>query len=229
MFWSGIKKRLPAALLLFTFGCTCFGYGVVAAWFEVFPFGVIRDARTAAVALVEATRPIPYTGSQTHQDQVLAPIAKTLAPSAGTELILASGGAGFYSEYHEAGCDAWLMDRSGAIKHIWKHDPSLWKDLEHTTRVPGITGEPYPVGLHLYDDGGLLATYHAPNAFPFAIGLARFDVNSNLLWKKELHIHHWVTVAPDGKIYATALRVVDSPVPIANTEGSIKSSDGKSL
>lgn len=224
---AGIRNNAPKVLLLFSLCCICFAYGLVAGRYKVFPYRVIRDARTAFLALVEAGQPVENSGLASYRREVLVPTVTNHTPTVGREFVLVSGGAGCLEDYNQAGCLAWLMDRDGKIVHIWKFDPSLWKDLRRVSRVPGLSGEPYPVGMHLFDDGGLLVTYQAINAFPFAVGLARFDANSRLLWKKELLTHHWFSVAPDGRIFVPALRVAESPIPIAGTEASITSEDGK--
>jgi hypothetical protein len=227
MNWARIQRLLPQVLLLFSLACACFLYGLAAGRYKVFPYRILRDARTAFIALAGAREPADQLGLATYRRQVLAPTATQYAAEVGDEMFLVSGGAGYLQDHHPDGCLAWLIDRRGDIKHIWKHDPSVWKTLELVTRVPGLSGEAYPVGMHLFDDGGLLVTYHAANTFPFAVGLARFDVHSNLLWKKELFTHHWLTVTPDGRIFVPAVRIVDAPIPIGQTEACITSDGGK--
>lgn len=39
--------------------------------------------------------------------------------------------------------------------------------------------------------------------------------------------HHWLSVADDGRIFVPALRIVNSPIPIATTEANITSDGGK--
>ncbi len=222
------SKPLPLKLsLLFSLCCVVFAYGLAVGRYKVFPYQLLRDARTALVALAGTTQGSEIGGLESYKEQVLVPTARTYGPAAGKEMLLVSGGAGFLTDLCPAGCLAWLMDRDGKVKHYWKNDPSLWKGLERVAQVPLLSGDPYPVGMHLFDDGGLLVTYHASNTFPFAVGLARFDVNSNLLWKRELLTHHWFSVADDGRIFVPALRVVDSPIPIGTTEASITSEGGK--
>ncbi len=222
-----IRKHLPKLLVLFSLCCLSFTYGLVSGRYKVFPYRVIRDARTALLALVQAGQPVENSGLESYKHRVLVPTVTAHTSNIGEELVLVSGGAGYLRQYHPTGCLAWLMDRQGKVLHTWKHDPSIWNKLERVSRVPGVSGNAYPVGIHLFDDGGLLVTYQEVNAFPFAIGLARFDVDSRLLWKKELLTHHWFSVASDGRIFVPSMRVVDSPVPIAGTEASIVSDSGK--
>src|SRR5215472_9536244 len=83
--------------------------------------------------------------------------------------------------------------------------------------------------MHLYPDGGLLVSFQGAFTFPYAIGLARFDKDSRLLWKKELLNHHWFSVAEDGRIFALSMRPVETPRAVADTRYSIASPDGKVL
>jgi hypothetical protein len=225
-----LKRRLPKALMLFSLCCLCFAHGWLAAHFKVFPHGVIRDAETAYYALVEASQAAPLTPTaygNPDEAPIITPTARQHSSAAGDEFMLVSGGPGYLTDRHAAGCLAWLVDRQGTVQHFWKYDPSVWSDLKHVSRVPMVSGKPYPVGLHLFDDGSLLAVFQAQNTFPFAIGIARFDVDSNLLWKKEIFAHHWPCVAEDGRIFVPALRVVDSPVAIGRTREHIYSENGK--
>lgn len=225
--YAWIKRLLPKVLMLFSLGCACFAYGLLAARYNLFPYQVVRDAETAAIALAQVAQPVKNSPVDAYARHVLVPTATSYDPAAGQEPLLVTGGAGHLTDYCETGCLAWLMDRDGKILHTWKYDPTLWDDLQQVTRLPGVSSKPYPVGIHLFDDGGLLVTYQELNTFPYAIGLARFDVNSNVLWKKELLAHHWFSVASDGRIFVPGMRVVDSPIPIAGSKAKIDSSSGK--
>lgn len=129
--------------------------------------------------------------------------------------------------YDAVGCMAWVMDRDGNVVHAWKNHPGLWSDVRRVRRVPGISGDFGPASVHLCANGDLLATFHGFNTFPFAVGMARFDVNSNLLWKKEIFAHHSFCVADDGTIFVPSLDIVDAPVMIGNTDAKIVSESGK--
>ncbi len=107
------------------------------------------------------------------------------------------------------------MDRKGSVKHVWTFDPDLWADLERV-QAP-LLSTIYPVGLHLFENGDLLVSYQGENTFPYAIGMARFDKDSNLIWKKEGFYHHWFSVAVDGRIYSPSLSLEQSPWRIGTT------------
>lgn len=227
MIVTRIKQNWIGLLLVVSLCCVSFSYGVIVGWYKVFPFNTIRDAQTASLALLATRHPVDLVDVAVVKDQVLVPTARNHGGADGHELILVSGGQGYLSDHHEAGCLAWLIDRRGDVKHIWNYDSSVWDDRQKVTSIVGVSDPWYPVGLHLYDNGDLLVSYQGGTTFPFAVGIARFDKHSRLVWKKELLTHHWMTVAEDGRIFTPALRVVDSPLPIGDTAASINSDTGK--
>jgi hypothetical protein len=222
-----VSKPLFMASLCLAF----FGYGVGTVHFRVFPFTILQNAQRAWTALREVHGEDDNAQFGVKDPNGLsAPSVQRFSAAAGDELLLIAGGDTFVMEHDPARlCLAWIADRQGKTKHVWHFDPAIWDDLEQVAVPPGKTPKIYPFGLHLYPDGGLLVSFQGYNTFPFAIGLARFDRDSNLLWKRELLNHHWFSVAPDGRIYAPALRPVDSPVAIGDTRFSVSSPDGKVL
>jgi Arylsulfotransferase (ASST) len=206
-----------------------FAYGVATAYFHLFPFSVLHNAHEALLAIRRSDADDVFREPAELRD-VAAPTAHRLSPSCGEELILVSGGADYLKEQSSGhGCVAWIMDRQGRVKHVWQYDPGLWSQLDGIKVAPGRSPQVYPVGLHLYPDGGLLVSFQGWYTFPVGIGLARFDRDSNLIWKRELHTHHWFAVAADGRIYALKSRVVNSPRPIGDTRFSLSSGAEKIL
>ena len=121
---------------------------------------------------------------------------------------------------------AWIMDRSGTIHHSWEVDfGSLWADAPHA----GLKdhGKIAPSGLHLTETGDLLVSFQSDALFPYGIGMAKFDKDSNLIWKRPIYSHHKFMVAPDGLIYTPAHRMLDSPLPLGDTRLSIECERGR--
>jgi len=207
-----------------------FGYGAATVHCRIFPFPVLSNAGKAWRALLELVEQNEERKDDADARDVqglAGPIVRRHSEAAGHELILVAGGPGYLDDENPPeGCLAWIMDRQGVVKHLWCYDPRTWEKLEKCTAVPGTTPETYPVGLHLYEDGSLLASFQVRDAFPGAVGLARFDKDSKLLWKKELFNHHWFTVGPDGRIFALSVRIVDSPYTIGATRFALSSADG---
>ena len=207
-----------------------FGYGVGTVHYQVFPFDVLQDANRAWQALTMADRDKEQSDAE-YVDGLSQSTVRQYASSAGDEFILVTGGEDYLKEYSAGhGCLAWITDRSGNVRHVWQYDPGLFANLKEVATVPGTKPRVYPIGIHLYADGGLLVSFQAIPAFPYGIGLARFDRDSKLIWKKDEHYHHWFSVAADGCIYAlTMLVAVASPHSLGNTRYCISSDDGKIL
>lgn len=219
-------------LVLFVFSL-CLGsllYGVLAGDSGYFPHPQVREAKNAVDALVQIFRDdsdqVAISSAVSSQTE---PVVLNHAGIDDGALILVAGGRGFLESYNpDGGCIAWLMDRKGEIKHIWKYDPDLWADLEHVSTIPGVS-KFFPVGVHMLEDGGLLVSFQGRHTYPFAIGMVRLDRDSNIIWKKESFAHHWFTVTPDQKIITPALRIREVPLPIGLTPGRLWGKDGKIL
>ncbi|MGQ0635081.1 MAG: arylsulfotransferase family protein [Planctomycetaceae bacterium] len=205
-----------SAFSLFVFA---FLLGAFVVQEQIFPYNVLRDAQLAS----SAVRAVAQEDKQgpPYQQGVERPTVLRASLSDDEDLILVCGGAHYLQSYHPAGCVAWLMDRKGNVKHYWAYDPNIWAHLPNA-RMAWNAGA-YPVGAHLYPDGGLLVSFQALNFFPYGVGLARYDRQSKLLWHKVLHSHHWCHVAEDGRIFVPAHRIVRGTVPIGATAGRIES------
>lgn len=210
--------------------------GFYACHFRVFPFDLLRNAAVAGQSLVEAEVPTraELTADLTAFDNLEihwlreAPMNGDVRGKVlGDEAILFVAGSVHFPNLNPWGALATLIDRNGKVLHRWANDPQLWSDLKSVSKVPGISGPVSPVAVHLYPNGDLLATYHGNNTFPFAVGMAKFDKNSKLLWKSENLCHHNFSVSSDGTIFVPSLEVVDSPIQIGNTSSSIYSNSGK--
>lgn len=203
----------------------CLLLGMVVAYYQWFPYPVVRDGIKAAAALVEVAT--DDSDVATISDQYAEPTVINHTGADDGALILVSGGPDYLEQYNEdGGCLAWLMDRSGKIKHTWKWDPNLWSDAEKISIVPGKSFY-YVTGVHLLPDGDLLAVFQGKHTWPFSVGIVRFDKDSNVKWKKECYAHHWFTVTDDDKIIVPTLRLADSPMYIGDTDGRIKSDADK--
>lgn len=204
-----------------------FGYGIATAYFQVFPFTILQNARRAWSAVSEDAD-VDTDHDVDDVRGLTEPVARRLSNGAGDELILVAGGEGYLQEHSVEGhgCLAWIMDRQGRVMHVWEYDAQVWAHLEKAIVIPGQQHHASPIGMHLYPNGDLLVSYHA-KTFPYGLGLAKFNKDSKLLWKKESLNHHWFTVAPDGKIISPAFKVVDSPCRVGETRFSLSAPDGK--
>ncbi len=222
-----LKDWIMRGLWLFSLSTLMFLYGFIAGEFRIFPFHYLRQAQIASTAIAEVTQIPSVKIAEQFRVQVDKPTVRRHAPLSTSPYVLVSAGHAMRLPGVEQPVMAWIIDRAGNVVHSWRSHPDLWNDLEQVLRVPGISGPISPAGFHLYPDGGLLATYHGQNTFPFAVGLARFDRHSNLLWKKELLTHHFFTLDHRGHIFVPGLELVDSPISIGNTSAIITTAKGK--
>lgn len=200
-------------------------YGIASAQYNLFPNPQIQQATTAAADLLREAR---TEGASNVLASLTKPSPVVRNPSGKDDgaLILVSGGPGQLEEYNpDGGCVAWLMDRKGEIKHIWKYNPTLWADLERLRQANGAAIGPY--GLHLLEDGGLLVSFQDNRVWPYGLGIVRLDKDSNIIWRQACHAHHWFTVTPDQKIITPSSRVLETPQRIGDTRGRITGLGGR--
>lgn len=196
-------------------------YGVVAGSRQLFPYHQLRDAQAGLNWL--RTR-----GDSGSRSLVKKTTVRNHAQITDGALILVSGGRGFLKSEHPEGCLAWLMNRSGEIQHIWKWDPDLWSDLTKVDAAPWFSFT-QPIDIHLLEDGGLIATFHGVETWPYGVGIARFDKDSNVIWKQECLAHHWFEVTEDDRIIVPTMRVREGPLPVGSTLLQIAPDAGKVL
>lgn len=194
-------------LALFAFfvsglGLAFFG-GIAVDEFKLPPYELIRETKNGieALMLIEDRDEVPAFAFDA-PDRKPGTHVKTLSPKAGTEPLLVTGGFFQYmSKCPDFGCIAWISDREGNVLHKWEIDPAAITE--------GATGfdnglSPYDiraVGTRLVDDGGLLVTFHTRNSFPYVVGIAKLDADSNLVWKRLDGAHHWFDTDAAGNIY----------------------------
>lgn len=225
-----MKDSLPKILFIFAIAALVFGYGFVSGSMQIFPYNVIKEARIAFNALQGLTEEndTSLRNMAYWEDSATASaVYDEFSTSAGDEHVfvlgndLTNGG-----QPGEQSMLAWIADRQGNVKHAWEHPGEIWAPLQDRDAV-GDTWRSYPVGAHLYDNGDLLVSYQGDNVFPIAMGLAKFDKDSNLIWKQNGLFHHWFSVGPDGNIYVPGTAISDSPMKIVDRQKEIFCSDGK--
>lgn len=209
---AGRSDRLVFTLAL---AVLAFAWGVATMNWQIFPYPLIRDAKAAWASLARlepADFPRGFLGPVPAATGALPVLLA--APGAGTEALLVTGG--FFELMEECprfGCMAWVMDRAGRILHRWEADPAaIFAD------VTGMSGEVTPAnffitGLALAADGGLVTVFQSRNMFPYQVGIARFDIDGRLVWKRFDRSHHWPTLAPDGTILVPSARILPAPEP----------------
>ena len=205
-----------------------FLYGIGSVYFKVFPYEIVREAKIGLDAWLEILTDDQRFAYVDEAGQPRPQITWLDNASADDSYILMTGDPyALISECPEFGCLAWVMNRQGEVFHTWEVDfGELWSDTpdhsglkDHHNISPG--------GLHLFENGDLLANFVSSSMFPFGIGMAKFDKDGNLIWKRANLSHHWFSVAPDGTIYTPAHRLAASPLPLGHTKETLVCDGGR--
>lgn len=223
-----ISNRFSRLLFFFALIALAFTYGFVSHWQRVFPYQLIREAYVAFNALLELGEDEKQPGVAFYETaRIHEKLAKPLTANAGQENIFVLGGKNtFRDEESDTGVLAWITDRDGNVLHAWKHMENLWSPIENRD-VIGPTWRSYPFGAHIFPNGDILVSFQGRRVFPIAMGLAKFDKDSNLLWKRNGFYHHSFSVGPEGEIYTPELIIAESPLQIADHEKFITCENGE--
>jgi hypothetical protein len=117
-----------------------------------------------------------------------------------------------FTSAHEQG--ARLIDMDGHVVHEWKKTfDEVWPDGRHLAPTPLV--DPDFImwrHAHVYPNGDILAVFEGIGVTPWGFGLAKLDMNSNVIWTCEERVHHELDVAPDGTIAALSHQLRDRPI-----------------
>jgi hypothetical protein len=225
---------LSSTLFILSLSFFSFSYGVAAAHYHLWPHPVIVEAKEAlkayVAAFIEEMDVKPPEFGRFEEQGFTGPTAWTHrdATDPGSEYIFMDGGSyQLTSHCPKYGCLAWIMDRDGKVIHTWEADPqAVWDDVD---QVDGFFSAENvaSVGAHLYPDGKLLIIYQGGTTFPYGVGIAMFDRDSRLLWKKKSRSHHWLSVDEQGFIYTPVFQEVELPVHIGDTHLEIRCPQGR--
>jgi hypothetical protein len=191
--------------------------GAILVTFELFPYRQFRDARLALDAAAKAVGigyPPVFMG---YDDAYSRPtVFGNRQAQPDDDLVLIAGGPYELMDHcPRLGCLAWLVDRTGTVVHAWPLElEALWGDLGKVDQF-GPIDNIQPMGLHLFPNGDLLASFQSSGAFPFAIGVAKVDKDGRILWRRESLSHHWFSIDEAGRIYIPSVRAVPSPISLA--------------
>lgn len=209
------RDRVDPAMVAFALALLglVFAAGMAVRHFGLFPWTVIADAQRAYKALTKI-EPDELFANVIALDPKAppAPAIRTLDPAAGDEKLLITGGP--YENMQACprhGCLAWIIDRQGRVLRTWEVDFGAVLG-----KAPGLSGRAltrnfYPVGIALTRDGGIVAAVQVKNSFPYGVGLLKVGPTGAVEWVRWDHNHHWLTVGPDGRIYAPYMTQVPAP------------------
>jgi outer membrane protein assembly factor BamB len=215
---ANMSKKIHKLFVWISILMISFAYGFISHREQVFPYHLIEETRIAFHALIELHGNLSkkkVSGIDFWDDSGLKkPKTFVLSQDAGDERIFYLGNEYAHQDLcPEVGCLAWIADREGNILHIWKNTPDLWAPLEKREAV-AKTWRAYPVGAYLYPNGDILVSYQGYNVFPYPMGLAKFDKDSKLVWKRNGYYSHWFSVDAEGRVYVPRARIVKSPLHV---------------
>ena len=208
-------------------------YGSIAVYMNWWPAGTVRDAKLALEALSgvadeELRRNWPASMESVEPSGALLPFTVEHVAQGEDTLIFVDGGMQQLRSHCPAnGCIAWVTNRRGDILHVWDiGDTLLWEDLQ---TVEGFSrgSNIYSVGAQPFPNGDLVVTYQGRNTYPYGVGIARFDKDSNLLWRLENNSHHWLSVDGQGRIYTSVFRPRPAPVAVGGKRLQISCRGGQ--
>lgn len=222
---------------LLSLGMLMFGWGFAAERYKIFPARQILQAKMAFDALRQSndpseTEPDKYSVRKS-SEPLKAPRARQLrGDSDPAERILVAGGAEVLSELHaDGGCLAWVMDRTGQVRHFWRNDlaqqDSLCVDAKVSLSPVRTPHRMFPMGMHLSETGDLLVALHALEAFPYGVALVKYDADSQVVWTLPRNNHHWFSVDSEGRIHVPYQTVRKTPVALGDSGNFIETRSGQ--
>lgn len=125
--------------------------------------------------------------------------------------VRAANGLTLYTSGHDQ--KARLVDMQGRVVREWGVPYSQLWDTSASVRSPQPDSHVYIEKTHLYPNGDLLALYVAVGDTPWGYGLVKFDRDNNVLWKYLAHVHHDLTVAPDGRVFVLTQEIGNDDLP----------------
>jgi DNA-binding beta-propeller fold protein YncE len=223
-----MQEFVSKLLFLFAVAALAFAYGFVSHWKQIFPYELLRDANIAFDALLQARKEAVRLKNLDFWDDsgITGPVYKLNSATGIDENVFILGNDLAYGDASTgASYLAWIADRSGKVLHAWRDPGEIWAPLQDRSSVGG-DWRSYPVGAHLFANGDILVSYQGVNVFPISMGIARFDKDSNLVWKNTGLFHHWFTVGPDDEIYVPDTVLAASPMAFPDHRKSIVCEQG---
>ncbi|KAF0094660.1 MAG: hypothetical protein E1N59_1664 [Puniceicoccaceae bacterium 5H] len=223
---SSFKSQTVSAISFLCFCVFVFVAGLIVALQGLFPYPYFEQAKAGFEAWQQAreeTSDHPQLNFEVPDFEGTMVTDRYGNPDEGQRFLVVGGPRLLADETYPDGVIAWVMDRDGNVLQRWPWKPEVWENPSH---VNGLINENsfYPMCARAFPDGSLLVSYQAFGVFPFAAGLAMFDRDGTLRWKKEDNYHHWFTIGDDGLIYTCAMGLLDEPKPLGDSTLQIEAS-----
>lgn len=179
-----LRAILQVALLAFIWGLATFQ-------FNVFPYSLLREARTGAIAVRDAlTGKLPWYYVAADVDEVVSR-SQPDRMQPGLTLVTELG----MDDIHRIR----VVDRGGRIVHEWKVDWfEIWPHADHIPQdlVPQSRPGASVHGTAFLDDGSVVFNFEY-------LGMVRLNPCGEVRWRLPYQTHHSISVTERGTLWAS--------------------------
>lgn len=199
-------ERIGSALHVLAVALLAFLAGALVVLTDVFPSRPLRDAVTAAQALIAKHR---MSSDRYATDQW----RKARRPDRGVTVRTGQAFAGYTLYTSADSARARLIALDGRVAHEW------YRPYSTVWQPGGAVREPQPDELifmnkaRVLPNGDLLAIYEAAGDTPYGYGMVKLDRDSNVIWRYLEHTHHDFDLLPDGRIVALTQAFTSEELP----------------
>lgn len=129
------------------------------------------------------------------------------------------GGLTLHTSAHLHG--AILLDEQGRELYRWdKSHAEIWQPGD--TISHGYEGKmSFVWKARIMPDGGIIALYALVGTTPYGGGLARLDIDGNVIWHVFEHVHHDFNLLADGGVVTLEQAWNDTPPPLVKRGGDL--------
>jgi len=194
---ASVVDRVSRVLFIVSVCGLLFAYGVGVGHYEVFPFGVINQAKRAFFAFTK--QPYYYRTVNHVQKTTL----RHLEGAYGGLNLITSVTAGKH-------LSAKIVDMDGKPINDWNIDWfDIWPDGADYVRGRDLPQTRPGTEIHgavIMDNGDLVFNFSD-------LGLVRVNPAGEVVWKLRYQTHHSVSLDDDGNLWVGGLKVREQPVP----------------
>ena len=222
------QNGIFATLFVVAVALASFAGGTYVAEYRVFPYYLMREAASGAVAIYRDLTGTTYDSLMRRVSEfstVEVATNRIERPDALTTGLLWPGGEGLFREIcRERGCLAVEFSSSGEVVHAYPYRLDELTQWEKISELPQSTVHPLqapklhkvPNAVRKYENGDLLVIFNYANSSPLKGGVARIEPDGNPVWVRDDYSHHWPTLftASDGEEVALVPGTMIEHVPV---------------
>jgi hypothetical protein len=190
------SERISFVFFLLSVAFLAFGYGIAVDKYQLYPYGLIRDAFNEVERLLGPPhhlwpRRYKSVGAKVYDRELITP-GVTLLVSYWPETDWQPG--------------IRIVDVDGNKLHQWNVNPAdIWPESPYNDTFAGTKNraDNYIHGSYLFRNGDVLLNIEY-------LGLVRLDACGNVVWKLPYRTHHSISRAEDGNFWVCGLKWVES-------------------